>query len=883
MPLDKLVIRATTLVVELSRRFAWGVVVAGLGIAALLGWYASERIGMNTDLDSLLSADLPWRKAEAKFDAAFPQFNGLLAVVIDGVTPDLAADAASALAERLAARPDLFHSVRRPDGDEFFLRNGLLFLSVEELSETTRQMIEAQPFIGALAADPSLRGLFGTINLALQGVARGEADFTMLEKPLANIADSVAGALRGQWRPLSWQTMLTGRTPSVLELRRFILVQPVVDFGELGRAEAAQQAIRDVVADLELGPAHGVRVRLTGPVAVESEELKTLSNGAAFSLGLSFSLVSLLLFLGLKSWRLILPIVITLLAGLTVTAAFAALTVHNLNPISVAFAVLFLGMGVDFGIQFATRFREERFLNADPVIAMRRTAEGIGGSLLLAALTTAVGFLAFLPTSYVGVSQLGLIAGGGMFIALGLNLTLLPALLTLFRPTPEAKSVGYAWAAPVDRFVIRHRRGIKNAALGVAVCGVLLAPDLRFDFNPMNLRDPNTESVATALDLMDSPDTTPFTIDILAPSPEAARALAKRLEALPEVHRALSVYSFVPDQQERKLAILDDANLLLGPTLNPVAVKPPPNAAEIRETLRDSVEAMTAPDSNPTARRLGTLLGQALERDDATLARLGAILMNGLTERLGELRAALTASAISLETMPDSVKRDWIAPDGEARIEVAPSGDARNNTTLVALVSAVRDLAPLATGSAVTIQESAETVVGAFLEAGAIAVAAIVVILFFALRRWRDVFLVLAPLLLAALMTVITCVIVGPPINFANIIALPLLLGIGVAFNIYFVINWRSGLINPLQSSTARAVLFSALTTTVAFGSLALSDHPGTASMGILLTISLGYTLATTLLALPAMLGSWRRSRPFHIRRGRRMLRPKLPTPDATS
>jgi hypothetical protein len=155
----------------------------------------------------------------------------------------------------------------------------------------------------------------------------------------------------------------------------------------------------------------------------------------------------------------------------------------------------------------------------------------------------------------------------------------------------------------------------------------------------------------------------------------------------------------------------------------------------------------------------------------------------------------------------------------------------------------------------VTIQEAGLLIGGSFVEAGIIAVVAITVLLIIVLRRLREVAVVIAPLLLAALLTLAMTVALGMPLNYANIIALPLLLGIGVAFDIYFVMNWRAGVTDHLQSSTARAVLFSALTTMSAFGSLALSEDPGTAGMGKLLSLSLACTLFCTLFVLPALLG----------------------------
>jgi len=234
---------------------------------------------------------------------------------------------------------------------------------------------------------------------------------------------------------------------------------------------------------------------------------------------------------------------------------------------------------------------------------------------------------------------------------------------------------------------------------------------------------------------------------------------------------------------------------------------------------------------------------------------LDPALLAGLLKQLDSLRQMTQAKPVTLADLPPELRDGWITPDGRARIEVFPKGDARDPAVLERFVAAVHSVAPDATGTPVTIQEAGKLISSAFVQAGIIGVAAITALLAIVLRRPREVALVVAPLLLAALLTLAVTVVIGMPLNYANIIALPLLLGIGVAFDIYFVMNWRAGQIYHLQSSTARAVLFSALTTLSAFGSLGLSNDPGTAEMGILLTISLVCTLFCTFIVLPALLG----------------------------
>jgi uncharacterized protein len=222
---------------------------------------------------------------------------------------------------------------------------------------------------------------------------------------------------------------------------------------------------------------------------------------------------------------------------------------------------------------------------------------------------------------------------------------------------------------------------------------------------------------------------------------------------------------------------------------------------------------------------------------------------------LDNMRDLLKAMPITLDNLPDEIARSWRAADGKIRVAAAPTGDPDDNENIRAFARAVLAVDQAATGGPISILESGRTIVTAFLQAGGWALASISILLWITLRRFGDVLLTLVPLLLAGVVTLEICVLIRLPLNFANIIALPLLLGIGVAFKIYFVMAWRSGRTKLLQSSLTRAVIFSAATTATAFGSLWLSSHPGTSSMGKLLALSLACTLAAAVLFQPALMG----------------------------
>jgi hopanoid biosynthesis associated RND transporter like protein HpnN len=832
-----------------ARKFA--VLAAALAIVLAAAWFTATHFAMSTDLARLISPDLPWRQREIALGQAFPQRADTLLAVLDAANPDDANRAARALEAALRPQTPFFQSAICLEASDFFRRNGLLFLPLKEVESRAGQLIEAQPFLGGLAQDPSLRGLAGVLGLMARGGATSD-----MAAPLDAVAQAMERASAGEAGDFSWSALFSGAPPTVQDKRRFIQVKPVLDYSALEPGAAASDALRATAQKIGLTPENGFRLRLTGEVALQDEEFATLSEGAALNNGLMVAAVLFILWRALRWGRLILAVAINTVAGLALTAAVGLAMVGALNPISVAFAILFVGIGVDFGIQFTVRCREERFRLNDAKAALEQAGAGASLPLALAAVATAAGFFSFMPTAYRGVSELGLIAGTGMILAFLTTITLLPALLALLRPPPETAPVGYAFLAPVDEFQTRHRRAIVLAALGLALVGAPLLAHLRFDFNPLNLRSAKAESVSTLLDLMQDPRTSPNIIEILKPSLAEADALSARLSALPEVESVTTLSDFTPADQKAKLAAIGEARELLGPSLSPA--KPP-----VAPTDAEDVSALAK--AGAALRKAGmTRLGQAMIRlsqaPDAARKRARAALIAPMQALLADTAEALKAEPVTLATLPETLRRDWLAPDGRARMEVAPRGDKNDNDNLRRFVDAVRTIAPDAAGAPVSIQESGATVVRAFIQAGAMALASIFILLYLALRRFGDVLLTLAPLLLAGVYTMEICVLIGLKLNFANIIALPLLLGLGVAFKIYYVMAWRAGAAHLLQTSLTRAIFFSAMTTATAFGSLWMSNHPGTSSMGKLLALSLATTLCAAVFFQPALMGPPRKA-----------------------
>ena len=847
-------------IVKACTRFAVLTLAIALVLAVAAGFYTARNFEINTDINTLISAKLDWRKRDNQFDKAFDRDRTILAVV-DAPTPELTSAASEALEKKLSGDTRHFDSVQALGSGEFFDKNGLLFLPVAEVGQITSQFESAAPLIEIMAGDPSLRGLTGALETGLAGVKRGEVKLDNTARPFTLIADTVETILKTGSGTFSWRELTSDKPLTDSDRRAFIEFKPILDFNALEPGKEATDAIRQAARDLNFAGEYRARVRLTGPVPMADEEFATVQDGAVVN-GIGTILVVLfILWMALHSPKIIFAVFVNLFIGLSITTAVGLMMVGSFNLLSVAFAVLFVGLGVDFGIQFSVRYRSERFKGEDLRGALAKAAERSAVPLSLAAMATASGFLSFLPTDYKGVSELGEIAGVGMLVAFITSITVLPALLRLLNPPGEMEPVGYAFLAPVDHFLEKHRVIIIVGTLLVAIAGLPLLYFLKFDFNPINLRSPKVESIATFLDLRKDPNTGANAIDVMTNSEADAKKIEATLAKVPEVLEVRSLDSFVPEDQPAKLKLIAQGAKVLNPALNPDSVDAAPSDEENVEALKSSAENLrkTAGDAKGpgavASRRLADALSKLAESDEATRDKTQAIFVTPLKVELDQLKNLLQAQPVSLKNLPASLTDSWKTKEGLMRVEALPRGDPNDNETLRKFAGAVLAAEPNAIGGPVSILKSGETVVRAFIQAGICALIVISLLLWLALRRITDVLLTLVPLLVAGAVTLEICVLIGLPLNFANIVALPLLLGVGVAFKIYYVTAWRTGRTNLLQSSLTRAIFFSAMTTATAFGSLWLSSHPGTASMGKLLALSLVTTLAAVLLFQPALMG----------------------------
>jgi hopanoid biosynthesis associated RND transporter like protein HpnN len=856
--------------IRASVRHAWLVIGIFVLLVAASTAYVARHFAINTDVSTLIDPNAGWVKRDAAIAAAFPQRADTTLVVVRAPAAAYATAAARELAARLRAQPALFRSVSLGADSDFFVRNGLLFLPADQVAALEKQLSDARPLLNALAHDPSLRGLANLLAVSLlTPLQTGQLHLADMAPLLGRCADVVDAVLAGRPAALSWRS-LAGMPGS--SAHSLVEVVPVLQFSELQPGAASSDAIRAAAASLHLKERYGATIGLTGAVPLSDDEFSSVQQGAAISTGVTFAFVLLILWLALRSIKVVAAVFLTMLGGLAITAALGLLMVGSFNIISVAFAMLFVGIGVDFGIQFGMRFRA-RLLELDDIhdalLAISRT---ISLPLTLAAVATAIGFLAFQPTAYRGVAELGEIAGVGiLFVAFPTTFTILPALICRMRPPGASSMPGYRWLAPVDHVFQVHRKGLLYGTIAVVLAGVPLLWHLHFDFNPLHLKDPGSESMQTLRSLAGTDEAGIDNIQVLSPTLGDAVALGERMSHLPEVARVTTLASFVPGQQPEKLRSIAKLASNIEPVLAQAPAPPADDTARVfalrsaAKALRNAALDYPGPGEAP-ARRLAAGLAALARADAHARDRAEWAFAGTLRLELAALRQALHPQPVTQDGIPAELRSGWLAPDGRALLDItphqAPGVEPGDDTHLRNFARAVQGVAPDATGGPISVLNSAFIVIRAFLQAFVLAVLSITLLLWLTFRRFDDVLLTMVPLLVSGLVTLELCVLFRISLNFANIIALPLLLGVGVAFKIYYVMAWRGGQTELLQHGLTQAIILSAATTGTAFGSLWLSNHPGTSSMGKLLVLALVCTLIGAVFFQPILMGKPRAKPP---------------------
>jgi len=841
----RLIERAVWRWADFSRRRARAVIAAWGLITALAAAMAST-LTVDTDTSTMIRDTAPFRQAQLAFEDRFPQLDDGILVLVRGETLDDADRFADALAADLAGRPDAISGVYAPGSDEFFRRHGLLYQSVEELTATLAELSRAAPLINTLNQEPTLDAFLGTLADAAARAEPGSVEAETLEGVYNELAAVIEARLAGDPRGLSWR-VLFGAAEAEGPNQVLLSVTPELDYSRLRPAAPAQAAIDAAAAEVRRTTGIEADIHVTGDPVLRSDELRSVRDGIEIAGAISLVLVGVLLFFGYRSGTTAAVTVGIVVISILVTSGLAALLFGALNLVSVAFTVLMVGLGVDFAIHFALHALVEHRRGRSNRAALYRTSREIGGALALTAPTTALAFFAFTPTDFVGMAQLGALAGLGVLIAFLAATSIIPAVFALPQVQPRLRRGPILGAGPARPKLA----GTVGAGIVVLTLAALfLLPQARFDADPMALRDPDAPSVQAFQLLFEDLNTQPYRLDIVSETPETAAQMGARLDALDSVARTTTLLDFVPADQAEKLDLIDFGGAGLVYALEP---GPDYQPGGFEDGAARLLEALETADTNG-ARRLASSLMAVSDRPDPALeTALGGDVFFHWPFQRQRLADLMTAGPVDVETLPPALVERYVSPSGLVRVEAAPEGDARDIEVRRAFVSEVLEVAPDAAGSARSVLEAGDVISRAMIQAALTAFAGVALVLWLVLRQAGVVAAILLPLAMAAVLTTGTGVLIGMPYNFANVIVLPLLIGAGVDSGIHLAMRARKthSASAVLRTTTPRAVVFAALTTVGSFGSLAISAHRGTSSMGILLMIALFWTLACTLFILP--------------------------------
>ncbi len=816
-------------------------VLGALGLLLLLAGFGASRIGVDTDSSKMLSPELPFQQRAQAINAAFPRLKNQIVVAIRAARSDPADAAAAAIAEALAGDPSVAE-VFAPSVDAFFARNGLLYLETDALEDRLTRLSKSANLLAGLRESQTLEGFVGALDEAGQLAERAEIPTDALDTLHREAAEVIQATMAGRPRGFAWTHALGDGAPVL----RVVSVAPRLDFTRVNPARDAMEAVARAVAGVDPAVMAEVEIGLTGDPVLRAEELRSVAASMPLSLALSLVVVAAVLWWGLRSVALMGLALGALVATLVLTTGLAGALVGALNLVSVAFVVLMVGLGIDFAIHLLAHLQEDA-RHRPPTEALRTTARDLGPALLLTGATTSTAFFAFAVTDFQGMAQLGIIGGSGVIVALVVAVTLIPAVVAI-RPRllAQAPKPGGLVARRARIPDVLRRAGIW-LALAIGLAAAVLASEARFDADPMALRDPDARSVEVWRWLAEDPDRAPLRLSLLVDTPEEAAAAAAALETEAEIKAAVWLDDLVPRDQDAKLMLVDLAWPSLDFAVNGTAVD---LAGDAPSGLAAFAERL-GPEGG-AGQLAAALEAYAAAADPEMEARIEAALFRYFDLLIDRLAAQLEVDEVSEASLPAPLVARYRAADGRLRVEILAAEALTDPAAEARFVRAVDLHAPEAGGPPDQIAGAARAISGAMLQASALALAAAAILAYAAVRRVTIVAAVLVPVALAGAITLAATVILGMPLNYANIIVLPLLIGIGVDSGVHLALRAaRDGAV--FATSTPRAVAASALTTVGAFATLALSDHRGTASMGTLLAIALVAAVAMAFALTPPL------------------------------
>jgi len=864
---------------SLASGHPWLVLFLALLLSGLSIWFTSQRMEFLTGRDDLMPKNTAFNRDFQAFRAEFGDMEDIVVVI---ESPDASAAGAfgtrlyGALAKDRKEFSDIFYPYALP----FFQKNGLLFMDLADLKELHRNLSLAAPVLKDLSKEPKVATLFNHLTRRMDRYVAGEKSelpglVFMLDKLGAGF--STFGGGKGAPPSLEGFFMSSDSSFAKAGRQQILTVLPVranVGFVPAGSAIAK---VRAEIGKLKALPEFkGVTAGLTGSPVLENEEMATSQKDITLATCISLALTVVLLLLAFRGVLNVIAAMVSLLVAISLSFGFATAAVGHLNILSMVFAIMLIGIGIEYGIQVVLRYQEELRLGADELPAIETGLSRNVWAIVMAAATVAAAFLTFIFTDFKGIAELGIIAAGGVAICVLVTFTVLPAVLVLLsrkrkhrpaRPPRVGRDSGF------KRLAFGHPKLVIAAT--VICCAASLYPlaKISFDYNLMNLQAKGLESVSYAYKLMRSKENAGYFAALTAGSRAEAAAKTRALEALPTVDHVVSLATFVPDGQKEKLAELaairqELAGVNPGKYEEDLSLMELPTVFENFRNATVKLKAKLVEEKSPDAPKVAAFLtvldkffaGLEKEKDRNAVGMLQDFqggMFRELPEKIGMLKESLNASPITEADIPAELRARFVGKTGKLMLQVAPKGEIFDLKPLKAYLNDVRRVDPHATGEPVMVYESMTIMRDAYRMAFIYAFVAIVAILFITFRSLKFTLIGLIPLVVGILFMVAGMWLCGISFNSANIIVMPLVLGIAIDSGIYIINRFRreeGSAADVIMSSTGVGVLLNTLTIMASFGALMVAHHQGVFSIGAVMSLGMFACQIAFMITLPAVL-----------------------------
>lgn len=859
-----------------------------LSVAAVI--YTIKNMEFMTGRDDLMPRNASFQVDYRAYRAEFGDQEEIVAV-IESDDAEKSTRAADALHARLNRDSGLFREVFYPGGLPFFRKNGLLFMPLDEIKALRRTLTMAAPVLKDLAAAPSVQTLFTSLTGQIDGYLKNgdPASLQSLTFMLSTL-DKGFKAFDGKSSGMSMDSFLKGSgdgKPSMLESagkQQVITMLPVKQEGSFVASEKSIKAARAALDEILKKPEFkGVKGGLTGVPVLEYEEMATSQHDIEIATILSLTLTVILLLLAFRGMLNVIAAMVSLIVGICLSFGFATMAVGHLNILSMVFAIMLIGLGIEYGIQVVLRYQEELKNGVNGMSAIETGLSSNIRSIIMAAATVALAFATFAFTDFKGIAELGIIAAGGVFICVITTFTVLPAMLILmerFRKTPvttsslqHVKGKKELHEHPFFRAIFAKPRAVVAATLLLSLACLYPTLTMRFDYNLMNLQAKGLPSVEYAYKLMRSKENSGYFAVVTARDKTEARSLTERLEKLPAVDHVVSTLTFIPDQQTEKLAELAALRRTLADVIpvpyeeNLQVMALPAVFESFRERvakLEGALAEKKAPEAVPVGAFLTTLdaFFKTLEKEKDNNA-LGMLrdfqggMFAELPDKLKMMKESLEASAVTETDVPQQLMQRFVGKSGKLLLQVAAKKEIFEREPLQEFVTQVKGVFPNATGEPVMVFESLSVLRDAYLKAFIYAFIGIAAILLINFKSIRYALLGTLPLAAGLLLMIGGMRLMNVSFNSANIIVLPLILGVGIDSAIYIINRYRQGVETPAQVATRSAgigVFLNALTILFSFGALMVAHHQGVFSIGAVMSLGMVASVAVFLAFLPALL-----------------------------